>query len=137
LEALFHKYEHLKHNFPNSIFPAAGFNCGPQTIALDHTDYNNLSHGLCALTALGSYDHKQGGHLILFGLKLVIQFPSGSTALIPSGCLGHGNTPNCDGETRMSIAQYAAWTVPLGCLWVPIRQVAPPNKVWQTLEREN
>ena len=46
--------------------------------------------------------------MILFGLKLVIQFPVGSTALIPSGCMDHGNTPIRDGETRMSIAQYAA-----------------------------
>lgn len=108
LTALFGRYSHLEHNFSNSIFPAASFNCGPQTVALDHTDYSNLSHGLCALTALGSYDHTQGGHLILFGLKLVIQFPSGSSALIPSGCLDHGNTPIRSGETRMSIAQYAA-----------------------------
>lgn len=73
---------------------------------MDHTDYNNLSHGLCALTALGSYDHTLGGHLILFDLKLVIQFPAGSTALIPSGCVDHGNTPIRDGDIRLSIAQY-------------------------------
>jgi hypothetical protein len=75
---------------------------------LDHTDFSNLSHGLCALTALGAYNHKLGGHLILFGLKLAIQFPVGSTVLIPSGCMDHGNTPIGDGETRLSIAQYAA-----------------------------
>jgi hypothetical protein len=108
LEALFSQHNHLEHNFSNSVFPAASFNCGPQTVSLDHTDHNNLSHGLCALTALGSYDHTLGGHLILLGLKLVIQFPSGSTALIPSGCVDHGNTPIQEGETRMSIAQYAA-----------------------------
>lgn len=108
LHALFNKHDHLEHNFSNSIFPAASFNCGPQTVALDHTDFNNLSHGLCALTALGKYDHTLGGHLILFGVKLLIQFPVGSTALIPSGCMGHGNTPICDGEIRLSIAQYAA-----------------------------
>lgn len=108
LAALFGHYRNLEHNFPNSVFPAASFNCGPRTVALDHTDFSNLSHGLCALTALGSYDYKLGGHLVLFGLKLVIQFPPGSTALIPSGCLDHGNTPIHDGETRMSIAQYAA-----------------------------
>jgi len=108
LHALFTKHTHLEHSFSNSIFPAASFNCGPQTVSLDHTDYNNLSHGLCALTALGKYDHTLGGHLILFGLKLVAQFPSGSTALIPSGCMDHGNTPIREGETRLSIAQYAA-----------------------------
>ena len=75
---------------------------------MDHTDFNNLSHGLCALTALGAYDHTLGGHLILFGLKLAVQFPVGSTVLIPSGCMDHGNTPIRNGEVRLSIAQYAA-----------------------------
>lgn len=60
------------------------------------------------MTALGSYDHALGGHLILFDFKLVVQFPVGSTALIPSACVRHGNTPIQDGETRLSIAQYAA-----------------------------
>ena len=104
----FKHYPHLTYNFPNSIFPAASFNCGPRTVSLDHTDFNNLSHGLCALTALGDYDHTVGGHLILFGLKLDIQFPVGSTALIPSGCVSHGNTPICEGEIQLSIVQYAA-----------------------------
>jgi hypothetical protein len=108
LQGLCEKYPYLAHNFSNSVFPAASFNCGSRTVSLDHTDHNNLSHGLCALTALGAYDHKLGGHLILFGLKLVIQFPVGSTVLIPSGCMDHGNTPIAEGETRLSIAQYAA-----------------------------
>ena len=108
LKELFDKHPHLTHNFSNSIFPAASFNCGPRLVSLDHTDFNNLSHGLCALTALGAYDHTLGGHLILFGLKLAVQFPVGSTVLIPSGCMDHGNTPIRDGEVRLSIAQYAA-----------------------------
>lgn len=108
LEALFGKHDGLVHNFENSIFPAISFNCGPTTVSLDHLDYGNLSHGLCALTALGSYDHALGGHLILFDFKVVVQFSVGSTALIPSGCVRHGNTPIQDGETRLSIAQYAA-----------------------------
>lgn len=77
-------------------------------MSLDHTDFNNLSHGLCALTALGTFNHLLGGHLILFGLRLAIQFPAGSTVLIPSGCMDHGNTPIGEGEDRLSIAQYAA-----------------------------
>jgi hypothetical protein len=108
LGALFSEHTHLERNFPNSIFPAASFNCGPQTVSLEHTDSGNLSHGLCALTALGNYDHRLGGHLILFDLKLAIQFPIGSTALIPSGCMAHGNTPIREGEVRFSMAQYAA-----------------------------
>jgi hypothetical protein len=108
LQALFGHHVGPVHNFHNSIFFAASFNCGPTTVSLDHTDYGNLSHGLCALTALGLYDHVLGGHLVLFEFKLVIQFPVGSTALIPSGCVRHANTPIQDGETRLSIAQYAA-----------------------------
>jgi len=108
LQKLFEHYPFLTHNFTNSVFPAASFNCGPRTVSLDHVDFNNLSHGLCALTALGAYDHTLGGHLILFGLKLAVQFPVGSTVLIPSGCIEHGNTPIGEGETRLSIAQYAA-----------------------------
>jgi len=87
LKVLFGQHPHLEHIFSNSMFPAVSFNCGPRTVSLDHTDHGNLSHGLCALTALGAYDHTRGGHLILFGLKLAIQFPVGSTALIPSGCM--------------------------------------------------
>jgi hypothetical protein len=108
LKVLFDKHPHLAHNFSNSVFPAASFNCGPRTVSLDHTDFNNLSHGLCALTAMGAYDHTLGGHMVLFGLKLAIQFPPGSTVLIPSGCMDHGNTPVGEGEVRFSIAQYAA-----------------------------
>jgi len=108
MDKLFTHHAGLEHNFRNSAFPAISFNCGPRTVALQHTDYGNLSHGICALTALGSFDHSLGGHLILYDLKIIIQFPSGSTVLIPSGCLSHGNTPIQEDETRMSIAQYAS-----------------------------
>lgn len=108
MDALFKKHSGLEHNFRNSIFPATSFNCGPRTVALKHTDFGNISHGICALTALGSFNHLLGGHLVLFDLKIAVQFPSGSTALIPSGCVSHGNTPIQENETRMSIAQYAS-----------------------------
>ena len=62
----------------------------------------------CPLTALGRFDHTKGGHLILANLKLYCQFPSGSTILIPSACVEHANTPIQEGETRLSLAQYAA-----------------------------
>ncbi|KAF8056176.1 hypothetical protein FPV67DRAFT_1432152, partial [Lyophyllum atratum] len=108
LSALFKHHENLEHNFSNSIFPACTFNCGPRTYTFRHVDAGNLSCGICALTALGRYDPKLGGHLILYSLKLVIEFPPGSTALIPSGAVEHGNTPVGQGETRLSFTQYAA-----------------------------
>jgi hypothetical protein len=45
----------------------------------------------------GHYNHKPGGHLILFSLKLVVEFPPGSDAVICH--VTHGNTPIQPGET--------------------------------------
>ncbi|KAI9429656.1 hypothetical protein H4582DRAFT_2064922 [Lactarius indigo] len=54
------------------------------------------------------YDSKWGGHLVLWDFKLVIEFPPGSTVLIPSALIKHSNTPVQTGETRFCIVQYAA-----------------------------
>jgi hypothetical protein len=124
---LFEKYPFLTHNFSNSIFPAASFNCGPRTVSLDHTDYNNLSHGLCALTVLGAYGHTLGGHLVLFGLKLAVQFSVGSTALIPSKCVSHGNTPIGEGEIRLLITICCRWPVLMSSLQLQIGQIHSQN----------
>lgn len=68
----------------------------------------NVAFGWCAITALGNYDYTKGGHLILWDLGLVIEFPPGSTILIPSACVKHSNVSIGDDETRFSIVQYAA-----------------------------
>ncbi|KAI0045266.1 hypothetical protein FA95DRAFT_1583417 [Auriscalpium vulgare] len=94
--------------YPNSIFPAATFNFGPRVATAPHRDYYNVPYGWCAITALGKYDPKHGGHLILWDLKLVIEFPPGSTILIPSALITHSNTPIRRGETRRSFTQYCA-----------------------------
>lgn len=39
---------------------------------------------------------------------MVIEFPAGSTILIPSATLTHSNTPVRDGETRLSFTQFCA-----------------------------
>ncbi|KAF8878633.1 hypothetical protein BD779DRAFT_1613016 [Infundibulicybe gibba] len=98
----------VARNFNNSIYPAITFNCGPKTECREHVDHGNASNMLCAITALGEFDHTRGGHLVLFPLKLAIQFPPGATILIPSACLAHGNTTLQPGETRQSITQYCA-----------------------------
>lgn len=99
---------HLLRPFLNSVFAAVTVNFGPQTICFDHRDAANLPYGLCAITAVGRYNWKKGGHLVLRDLKLVIEFPPGMTILIPSAVLRHGNTRIANGETRYSIAQYTA-----------------------------
>ena len=79
---------------------------GPAVVTFPHKDLKNLSWALCAITSLGKYDHKKGGHLVLWELKLVVEFPPGATILIPSSVITHGNTAVQKGETRRSITQY-------------------------------
>ena len=108
LRPLYARYPWLKHNFLNSIFACASFNFGPMTCTFDHTDPGNLPFGWCAITALGKFDPTRGGHLVLWDLKLVIEFPPGSTVLIPSAALRHSNTAIQHGETCYSFTQYTA-----------------------------
>jgi hypothetical protein len=96
----------LRCHYSNSAFPAATFNFGPQTVLRNHRDTGNAPGTWCSITALGNYDSTKGGHLILFDLGLVIEFPPGSTILIPLGSLHHGNTPVQEGEDRYSLVQY-------------------------------
>ncbi|KAI0065025.1 hypothetical protein BV25DRAFT_1799945, partial [Artomyces pyxidatus] len=98
----------LKRPFANSVFPTATFNLGPQAVTLPHRDPANVPYGWCAITALGNFDPKLGGHLYLWELKMVVEFPPGSTILIPSAVITHGNTPIQKWETRQSFTQYFA-----------------------------
>lgn len=106
LQALFAAYGWLTHNFANSIFPMVTFNCGPNTVCLEHIDFGNAAHMYCVITAIGTFDATLGGHLVIFSLRKIIEFPSGSTILIPSATLAHGNTPIREGEERFSMTQY-------------------------------
>ncbi|KZP05964.1 hypothetical protein FIBSPDRAFT_765144, partial [Athelia psychrophila] len=98
----------LRWNFKNSIFPTTTVNFGPSAVCYDHIDFGNAAAGWCAITAAGNYDPKHGGHLILFDIDKIIEFPPGSTILIPSSVMRHGNTPIREGEMRVSMTQYAA-----------------------------
>jgi hypothetical protein len=108
LGALQEKVKSLQWTFNNSIFPTATINFGPQTVCFDHLDYGNWAVGWCDIVSLGTFDHTKGGHLILFDIKKVIEFPAGSHILIPSAVMRHGNTPIQKGETRMGFTQYAS-----------------------------
>ena len=98
----------LRFNFGNSIYPAISFNFGPATVCLEHTDAMNEPCNWCHVTAFGDYDPSVGGHLILFDLRLAVRFPPGSTVMIPSALLRHGNAAIQPHERRMSITQYCA-----------------------------
>jgi hypothetical protein len=98
-------------NFPKSVFPCATFNFGPRVQTFKHRDSMNCPFGLCAVQALGSYDPTKGGHLVLWDLKLAVQFPPGSCILIPSAVIAHSNVPVGLHETRLSFTQYCAGAI--------------------------
>jgi len=89
-------------------FPCRTFNVSPQSVSTPHVDQNNLAQGWCSITPLGTFDPKCGGHLVLWDFGLVIQFPPGSTALIPSALVCHSNSTVQNGEVRYSVVQYAS-----------------------------
>ncbi|KAG6904899.1 hypothetical protein DXG01_006393, partial [Tephrocybe rancida] len=98
----------LESNWPGSVFAVIILNLGPQTITYRHKDYANLPFGWCSITALGSFDPTRGGHLILWDLGLVVEFPPGLTILIPSAAIKHLNIAIRKGEKWCSITQYTA-----------------------------
>ncbi|KAJ7066667.1 hypothetical protein C8F01DRAFT_981538 [Mycena amicta] len=106
-------HSHLRH-LPRflpaalSVFASVTLNLGPQTATLPHIDLLNLAWGLCFITALGVFDPLLGGHLVLWDLKLIIEFPPGSTIAIPSALLRHSNTSLQAGEIRYSVTQFSA-----------------------------
>ncbi|OSD07574.1 hypothetical protein PYCCODRAFT_1358578 [Trametes coccinea BRFM310] len=108
LDALCARHPHLRRNFTRSAFGCMTLNMGPRTKTIPHRDHLNLPHGWCAITALGTFDPKCGGHLILWELRMVVEFPPGSTILIPSAILTHSNTNIALDERRYSLTQYSA-----------------------------
>ncbi|KAJ7906819.1 hypothetical protein B0H13DRAFT_1619090 [Mycena leptocephala] len=108
LQAIYENQPELEQLFANSVFPAATWNLGPDVVMTDHKDMLNLPYGLCPVTAAGDYDHKTGGHMYLKQLNMLIEFPSGSSMIIPSASVTHSNTAIQKGETRYSMTQYAA-----------------------------
>ncbi|KAJ7862608.1 hypothetical protein B0H14DRAFT_3863084 [Mycena olivaceomarginata] len=102
------KHPDLRHPFVGSIFSCAAFNFGPNVWTFKHRDVLNLAFGWCAIQALGQFDATKGGHLILWDLKLVIEFPMGALVLIPSATLSHSNVPVQPGDTQASFTQFTS-----------------------------
>lgn len=100
------KYDKLRRNWQESVYSTVAFNLGRNVTCLFHRDAKDLAYSLCAIHALGDFDHTKGGHLVLKEPRLIIQFPSGSLILIPSSVITHGNTAIQPGENRQSLTQY-------------------------------
>ncbi|KAK0197885.1 hypothetical protein F5146DRAFT_921776, partial [Armillaria mellea] len=73
-----------------------------------HCDILNCPYGWCALTALGHFDHWQDRHLILWELKLFIQFPHALAIFIPSATITHSNILPAKGDSHTSFTQFFA-----------------------------
>ncbi|KAH9855128.1 hypothetical protein C2E23DRAFT_724465 [Lenzites betulinus] len=108
LDALLKRDKSLEPNFKKVAFAAATFNLGPQVATYVHTDHQNLPAGWCAVTAIGNFDPTKGGHLLLWDLKLMVEFPPGALILIPSAILRHSNTAVGSDERCYSFTQYSA-----------------------------
>jgi hypothetical protein len=98
----------LRRNWPNNVWASFAVNFGPKTICHPHQDFANLPFGWCGITALGDFDPTRGGHLVLWSLKLIVEFPPGSTILVPSAAIAHSNVPIGRRETRYSFTQFSA-----------------------------
>jgi len=96
----------LEYPYEDHPFAAVTFNFGPNACTKRHKDVMNLSWGWCAVTSLGRYDHTKGGHLVLWDLKLAVEFPPFSTLFLPSAVLAHSNTAIGPTEHRSSITQH-------------------------------
>ncbi|KAI0056877.1 hypothetical protein BV25DRAFT_1776950, partial [Artomyces pyxidatus] len=108
VDGVLDRNEQLELPYRNSIFTATTFNFGPQVFTVPHFDNANLPNGWCTITSLGNFDPKKGGHLVLWELGLIIEFPPHSTVALPSASVPHANIPIQPHESRASLTCYAA-----------------------------
>jgi hypothetical protein len=111
LQAILENDPKLTPNFNHSVFACATLNLGPKTVCFRHKDHGNLPYGWCGVTTCGDFDYTKGGHLILWELGLVLEFPPGCTILLPSACISHSNVAIGSSETRYSFTQYTAGAI--------------------------
>jgi hypothetical protein len=102
------EFPHLRRTFPKSVFSCVAFNFGPNVWTFRHHDVLNVPFGWCAIQAAGPFDPTKGRHLVLWDLKLAIEFPPGALILIPSATLAHSNVPVQEGDKRISFTQFTA-----------------------------
>ncbi|KAJ7436227.1 hypothetical protein FB451DRAFT_1061888 [Mycena latifolia] len=107
-EALHAHLPDLRRNFPHSVFSCAAFNFGPNVWTFRHRDVLNVPFGWCAIQAAGPFDATKGGHLVLWDLKLAVEFPHGALILVPSATIAHSNVPVQNGDKRISFTQFTA-----------------------------
>jgi len=108
--------------FPGSPFCAFTMNMGPQTVCIGHHDFWNLVYGTCPIGALGPFNHRTGGQIILHEPKVIFEFHRGDVMFIPSGAVTHENVPIAEGEKRYSFTMYTAGGL-FRYIWCGLRTV--------------
>lgn len=106
VKSLLDHHPELERPFTNSVYTTFTANMGPSSATTNHVDPHNGAQTFCAVTSAGPYNYKKGGHLVLYDLGLIVEFPPGWTAILPSATIRHGNTRIQKGEKRYSITQY-------------------------------
>ncbi|KAJ7168778.1 hypothetical protein C8R46DRAFT_897578, partial [Mycena filopes] len=96
----------LHETWPGTAFHATEFFMGHGESAprLDDLD---MIWGWRALTALGDYNPRWGGELILWDERKVIRFPPGATFLFPSAMTRYSFTQIRAQESCFAFSQYA------------------------------
>jgi hypothetical protein len=94
-------------NFKNCCFAAAYFNF-QRAFSLDHYDHLNFYCGLCAVFNTTTFDPSKSGHIVLWELGLVIEFPPGCSCFFPSAAIKHCNVGIDEEETRWAFVQFTA-----------------------------
>ncbi|KAG6915875.1 hypothetical protein DXG01_009452 [Tephrocybe rancida] len=93
-------------NFQGSTYPAVRFNVGPQTSTVQpYMDCQQECRGLSAMTPIGNYNYKLGGHIVFYELKLIVEVVPGTTLFVPTGLLSYGTMDIQESEERMTITQ--------------------------------
>jgi hypothetical protein len=93
-------------NFENSRFMHVRINFGPYAVSPIHRQYAAATHSFTAITALGSFDHNKGRHIILPDIGIFLELPAGDTLITPTGIFQLGTTPVCLHEERLVFTQY-------------------------------
>ncbi|KAJ7662501.1 hypothetical protein B0H17DRAFT_1211895 [Mycena rosella] len=97
---------HLPHSFQCSMFSSVAFNFSPHVWTFCHRDILNLPFGWCTVQSAGEFHRTHSGHLVLWDLKLVMDFPHSTVILLPSATIAHSNIPVHANETRVLFTQY-------------------------------
>ncbi|KAG8902564.1 hypothetical protein FRC00_002448 [Tulasnella sp. 408] len=95
----------------SDVLPFASLtaNLGPRTVCYRHKDAKNrAAGGLCVVKALGPYDWRRGGHLVLHELGLIVEMRPGDVVFFPSAVISHETIPIGDDERRYSLVWYSA-----------------------------